>query len=256
MIKEVLSGLISGYIGAIVIYPIDVIKTRAQNHNKVNDFNLKYIKNIIKNEGYKNFYKGSTIQLFGIGPEKALKLYINNYVSSKLEETNYNKILSGSLAGMSQVVITNPIERIKIQYQMNYQNNILDTIKTIGGFRQLYKGSSLCLLRDIPFSGIYFPTYNYCKKYTNNSFFSGMISAIPASYLVTPVDVIKTRYQTQLPNTKLTYNNISDCIYKTYIAEGFKAFWKGGIYRICKCSPQFGITLWCYENLLNFLKKI
>jgi solute carrier family 25 aspartate/glutamate transporter 12/13 len=32
------------------------------------------------------------------------------------------------------------------------------------GVLGLYKGASACLLRDIPFSAIYFPTYGHLKK--------------------------------------------------------------------------------------------
>ncbi len=32
------------------------------------------------------------------------------------------------------------------------------------GLLGLYKGVSACLLRDIPFSGIYFPVYSHLKK--------------------------------------------------------------------------------------------
>lgn len=32
------------------------------------------------------------------------------------------------------------------------------------GLVGLYKGASACLLRDIPFSAIYFPTYNHMKR--------------------------------------------------------------------------------------------
>ena len=32
------------------------------------------------------------------------------------------------------------------------------------GLLGLYRGASACLLRDIPFSAIYFPTYNHLKK--------------------------------------------------------------------------------------------
>lgn len=241
-----INGILSGYIGAFIVYPIDVIKTRLQNQN-INYNGLQCIKDIIRTEGYKGFYKGSVIQLMGVGPEKAIKIYVNNLVSCNLEQNNLNKIISGSLAGTAQVIVTNPIERIKIQYQMNMNTNIFNTIKSIGGLKKLYKGSSLCLMRDIPFSAIYFPSYDYYKSITNNIFLSALISAIPAAYLVTPVDVIKTRIQTHITNKK--YKNIIDCICKTYSNEGFKAFWKGSLWRVLRSSPQFGITLWLYEYL-------
>jgi solute carrier family 25 aspartate/glutamate transporter 12/13 len=35
------------------------------------------------------------------------------------------------------------------------------------GFAGLYKGAGACLLRDIPFSAIYFPTYAKMKEVSN-----------------------------------------------------------------------------------------
>ena len=34
-----------------------------------------------------------------------------------------------------------------------------------------------------------------------------------------------------------------------YYNEGFKAFWKGSLLRVIRSSPQFGITLYVFENL-------
>lgn len=241
----IIKGIISGYIGAFFVYPIDLIKTRVQYAKSLNSYN--YIKNIIKNEGYRAFYKGLFVQIIGIGPEKALKITTNNLMINYLTDSNFDKIIAGSCAGASQVIITNPIEIIKIQYQINKgeNKNLLDTIKQIGGFRNLYKGASACLLRDIPFSGIYFPVYDYLKNKINNTFLAGVLAAIPAAYLVTPADVIKTRYQIADNN----YKNIIECGIDIYKKEGFLAFWRGGLWRVLKSAPQFGITLYIYENL-------
>lgn len=227
-----MEGLISGYIGAICVYPIDYIKTHVQNNQSI-------IK-IIKNTKLKQYYNGSFIQLIGIGPEKAIKIYVNDFVKNK---TNNSEILAGACAGACQVLVTNPIEIIKIQYQMNLTQNksVFEVIKNIN----LYKGASVCFMRDIPFSAIYFPKYNYLKKKLDNNYFlAGTLAGIPAAYLVTPFDVIKTRYQTQKD-----FINIFDCIKKIYLQIGYKGFWKGGLWRVAKSSPQFGITLYVYEKL-------
>ena len=65
-----LEGLFAGWIGAICVYPIDFVKTHVQNG--------KSLQNILKNIKPLSLYKGSTIQLIGVGPEKAIKLYVNN----------------------------------------------------------------------------------------------------------------------------------------------------------------------------------
>ncbi len=225
-------GLCSGYIGAFCVYPIDYIKTHVQNNKSFID--------IIKNTKIKNYFKGSIIQLIGVGPEKSIKLFVANYMNNEIKTP---AIISGACAGASQVLVTNPIEIIKIQYQMELTKNksFFNIIKSTN----LYKGASLCLLRDIPFSAIYFPTYNFIRtEFPNNYFLAGVLAGIPAAYLVTPFDVIKTRFQTDKK-----YINIFDCIKKIYLQYGFTGFWKGGLWRIIKSSPQFGITFYVFEKL-------
>lgn len=51
---------------------------------------------------------------------------------------------------------------------------------------------------------------------------------MPAAYLVTPADVIKTRLQVQSRKGESTYNGISDAFKKILKEEGPKAFFKGG----------------------------
>jgi len=132
-------GLIAGWIGAICVYPIDYIKTHVQNRTPIKNIKLT------------NLYRGSSIQLIGVGPEKAIKLHVNQLAL----ENSINPIISGGLAGMCQVFVTNPIEYIKIQYQLDNQIKFKDI-----NIKNLYKGAVPCLARDIPFSAIYFPTYS------------------------------------------------------------------------------------------------
>ena len=125
---------------------------------------------------------------------------------------------------------------------------------------------------------------------------AGAIAGAPAAFLVTPMDMIKTRLQVfnllpfppkgifkpkirySLPGfTKARTNYIhrSDWCYTKNIQvltrlvktsliekmwhflpsreEGWKAFWKGGIPRKMRSSPQFGITLVAYELVQRLL---
>lgn len=128
----------------------------------------------------------------------------------------------------------------------------------------LYKGASACLLRDVPFSAIYFPTYNHLKR----DFFgeglnkklgvvqlltAGAIAGMPAAYLTTPCDVIKTRLQVEARKGETKYTSLRHCAKTIWQEEGFRAFFKGGPARVLRSSPQFGFTLAAYEVLQKVL---
>jgi solute carrier family 25 aspartate/glutamate transporter 12/13 len=240
-----LPGLISGSIGAFAVYPIDVIKTRMQNQNiKLNklynngfDCSVK----LWRDGGIRSFYRGSIPQMLGVGPEKAIKFVGYNYVINKMDKTELKTHIYGGLfAGTCQVLITSPYEMIKINMQMN---NKIDYNKFL---LSIYKGASACFLRDIPFSGIYFPTYWYLREVKElNIFISGLLAGIPSAFLCTPADVIKTRLQTFNNDNK----SILSLINKIYLEEGYNAFFKGGGWRVLRSSPQFGVTLLTYENI-------
>jgi solute carrier family 25 aspartate/glutamate transporter 12/13 len=132
------------------------------------------------------------------------------------------------------------------------------------GLVGLYKGASACLLRDVPFSAIYFPTYNHLKRdYFGESqtkqlgilqlLTAGAIAGMPAAYLTTPCDVIKTRLQVEARKGESSYTSLRHCAKTVWKEEGFRAFFKGGPARILRSSPQFGFTLAAYEVLQNIL---
>jgi len=170
-------------------------------------------------------------------------------------------------------IFTNPLEIVKIRLQV--QGEMAKSVDAVEkrsamwivrnlGLVGLYKGASACLLRDVPFSGIYFPTYNHLKR----DFFgegpnkklgvvqllaAGAIAGMPAAYLTTPCDVIKTRLQVEARKGDTKYTSLRHCASTVYREEGFRAFFKGGPARVLRSSPQFGFTLAGYEVLQKML---
>ncbi len=245
-------------------------------------------KKVIRNEGFFGLYRGLGPQLVGVAPEKAIKLTMNDLMRSLLRSdagtlTIPAECISGGFAGMSQVIFTNPLEIVKIRLQVQGET-LASAARSAGGttalargasaisivrelgLRGLYKGASACLLRDIPFSALYFTLYSHLKSDLFHEghpgkpslspvelFSSGVMAAIPASYLATPADVIKTRLQVIPRPGQQSYASIPDAIRKIYTEEGATAFFKGGIARVLRSSPQFGITLLSYELIQRFI---
>jgi len=232
-----------------------------------NSFHCFY--KVLTTEGIRGLYKGLLPQLVGVAPEKAIKLTVNDLLRKLFGQPGGHinlplEILAGMGAGASQVLFTNPLEIVKIRLQTQGEpgsvakRGAISIIRELGFFG-LYKGASACLLRDIPFSGIYFPAYANLKVYLGENgvtgwkhlFFSGVLAGVPAAFLCTPADVIKTRLKVQARAGQQVYHSIPDAFFKIMKEEGFKAFWKGGLARVFRSSPQFGVTLLSYELLLR-----
>ncbi|RKF74406.1 Calcium-binding mitochondrial carrier protein Aralar2 [Golovinomyces cichoracearum] len=277
-------GSIAGAFGAFMVYPIDLVKTRMQNQRSSTVGQMLYknsidcAKKVVSNEGFKGLYSGILPQLVGVAPEKAIKLTVNDLMRSHFSGSDgkiriHQELLSGGTAGACQVIFTNPLEIVKIRLQV--QGEVAKTINSAPrrsavwiirnlGLVGLYKGASACLLRDVPFSAIYFTSYNHLKRdYFGESptkslsilqlLAAGAVAGMPASYLTTPCDVIKTRLQVEARKGEASYTSLRHCVKTIYQQEGFKAFYKGGPARVLRSSPQFGFTLAVYELLQKFL---
>lgn len=140
-------------------------------------------------------------------------------------------------------MFTNPLEIVKIRLQVageiagGSKVRAWSVVKELGLFG-LYKGARACLLRDVPFSAIYFPAYAHTKarladetgyNHPLSLLVAGAIAGIPAASLVTPADVIKTRLQVVARTGQTTYSGILDAVKKINAEEGPRAFWKGSV---------------------------
>lgn len=278
-------GGIAGALGATIVYPIDMVKTRIQNQRTTVVGQVLYknsldcASKIFRNEGILGFYRGLGPQLIGVAPEKAIKLTVNDIVRGRAMDPETGRIrliwelIAGGTAGGCQVIFTNPLEIVKIRLQVQGETAMVEGATPKGavhivrqlGILGLYRGASACLLRDIPFSAIYFPAYSHLKKDIFHEGYNGKqlsfletlgsaaIAGMPAAYLTTPADVVKTRLQVEARKGESHYKGLTDAFVKIYREEGFKALFKGGPARIVRSSPQFGFTLLAYEYLHKFL---
>lgn len=278
-------GGFAGAFGATIVYPIDLVKTRMQNQRSTVVGQLLYknsldcAQKILRGEGLRGFYRGLGPQLVGVAPEKAIKLTVNDLVRSRATDPETGRIkltwelVAGGAAGGCQVIFTNPLEIVKIRLQVQGEaaklegaipKGAIHIVKQLG-ILGLYRGASACLLRDIPFSAIYFPAYGHLKKDLFREGYNGKqlsfmetlaaaaIAGMPAAYFTTPADVVKTRLQVEARKGQTHYKGLADAFVKIYREEGFRALFKGGPARIVRSSPQFGFTLVAYEQLKNLL---
>uniref|UniRef100_A0A8C8MN78 EF-hand domain-containing protein n=1 Tax=Oncorhynchus tshawytscha TaxID=74940 RepID=A0A8C8MN78_ONCTS len=263
-------GSIAGAMGATAVYPIDLVKTRMQNQRSTGSFlgELMYknsfdcAKKVLRYEGFFGFYRGTDghCYLFAHLSPRSLDKFTGKDDTIPFAA----EVLAGACAGGSQVVFTNPLEIVKIRLQVageittGPRIGALSVIRDLGLFG-LYKGAKACLLRDIPFSAIFFPVYAHTKAQFADEqgrlgplqlLASGAIGGIPAASLVTPADVIKTRLQVAARAGHTTYTGVMDCFRKITQEEGFGALWKGAGGVCCGvCLSNFSLSQrWLYVD--------
>jgi len=261
-------GGVAGVVGTSCIYPLDMVKTRLQASGQGG---ILYkgpgdvIKSILKNEGVGGFYNGLRANLIGVTPEKAIKLAVNDLMREKLTKADgtiapHHEVLAGATAGFCQVVATNPMEIVKLRMQLQSllpeaeRMSASQIVKNLG-ISGLYRGTPATWARDIPYSMIFFPTYSNVKKmFTDKEtgecssvkiLLSGTAAGCVAAGLMTPMDVVKTRFQQKGGMQK--YGNLTNCAKQTMQAEGPLAFYKGAIPRMATQGPLFGIALLAFE---------
>lgn len=272
MIQSLILGGVAGVIGCTVVYPLDLGKTHLQNQKQGPDMYrgfTDFIKRRISTFGLRGLFTGWSANVIGITPEKALKLAINSharilYRCSDEEFRWKGEVLAGATAGFCQFIATNPMEIMKIRMQVASNPSILGTYRELG-FLGLYRGSASTLLRDIPFSALYFPLYSYLKiSFKGDAstlsfpwvFLAGTIAGVVGAATSTPADVIKTRLQVQPGEGVKPYGGIMDCTRRIYLEEGLMAFCKGMGPRVTLIAPLFGIALGVFEFLGDYVKSV
>lgn len=281
-------GGVAGAAGALAVYPIDLVKTRLQSSAGAAYTNGFHVAALLwETEGPISFYKGVGPQLTGVAPEKTIKLVVNDAVRGLWAAGSNGvvplggEIAAGACAGLCQVIVTNPLEIVKVRLQLDGgRRSWLSVVQELG-LPGLYTGAAACACRDSVFSAILFPTYAHTKPLVESAlaepsvavvcFVAGALAAAPAAILTTPLDVIKTRQQQGSGGLRIaaashdsvlplprTYNaqpdpdappSLSGTLSQLIEDEGAGALFHGCVERVLRSSPQFGVTLAVFELL-------
>lgn len=139
---------------------------------------------------------------------------------------------------------------------------------SIGGsrsIRTLYIGWGATLLRDVPFSGIYWAGYEALKALLMTrlrleeptfgvSFVSGAAAGSAAALLTLPFDVVKTHQQITVGNIVASKDLNSVKPLSTWKLmkqlrenSGWKALFSGAVPRVLKVAPACAIMIGTYE---------
>jgi solute carrier family 25 protein 39/40 len=123
------------------------------------------------------------------------------------------------------------------------------------GVWHLWRGLGPTLWRDVPFSGLYWASYEGMKQHLEKrgrsgpsvAFICGATSGTAAALLTSPFDVLKTRRQSLVMSTPGQQSSSLPLLRQIVQTEGVSAFFAGLGPRIAKIAPACGIMISCYE---------
>lgn len=287
-IYQFAAGAVAGVSEILVMYPLDVVKTRVQlqtaSATGQDAYNGMFdcFSKIIKNEGFSRLYRGITAPILMEAPKRATKFAANDewgkfYRKAFGQEkmTQSLSVLTGATAGATESFVVVPFELVKIRLQDKAQaskyNGMLDCVSKIiknEGPLTLYQGLESTMWRHILWNAGYFgsifqvrslmPAAKDKSSQVRNDLLSGAIGGTIGTVINTPMDVVKSRIQNspKVPGQTPKYNWAWPALGTVMKEEGFAALYKGFLPKVLRLGPGGGILLVVFTGVMDFFRKL
>ncbi|KPI90962.1 Mitochondrial 2-oxodicarboxylate carrier [Papilio xuthus] len=285
------AGGSAGFVEVCIMHPLDLVKTRFQlqsSSSALKNSDPHYYNGIVdcmkkmyKYEGLTSFWKGILPPILAETPKRAVKFatfeqYKRFFMFGSSTPTPLTFSLAGLGAGITEAILVNPFEVVKVTLQSNKSlaTQVPSTwsvtrqiVRENGlGSKGLNKGLTATMARNGIFNMVYFGFYHSVKGYIpeyedpllefSRKIAIGFTSGVLGSCVNIPFDVAKSRIQGPQPSPGIVkYNSTVGTINLVYREEGFRALYKGLLPKVLRLGPGGAIMLVVYDYVYNFLEN-
>ncbi|KAF2722772.1 mitochondrial carrier [Polychaeton citri CBS 116435] len=290
-IYQFAAGAVAGVSEILIMYPLDVVKTRIQIQGRVpvpgQDHYTSMVdcfRKIVTNEGPSRLYRGIGPPILMEAPKRATKFAANDEWSKVYRKlfntpqmTQSLSMLSGATAGATEAFVVVPFELVKIRLQDRAQSHkysgMVDCVQKIirqEGLLTLYQGLESTIWRHALWNTGYFgcifqvrsllpanPTKDKTKQ-IQNDLISGTIGGTVGTVFNTPMDVVKSRIQNspKVAGSVPKYNWAFPALGTVAREEGFGALYKGFLPKVLRLGPGGGILLVVFTGVMDFFRTM
>ncbi|RDD41436.1 Graves disease carrier protein-like protein [Trichoplax sp. H2] len=292
ILKSFFAGGIAGCCAKTTTAPLDRLKILLQARS-VTYSHLGIaggFKAIYQNEGWKGYYRGNGAMMVRVFPYAAIQfMSYEQYkkVLLSIHDGQAMKLLSGSLAGITAVAFTYPLDviRARLAYQVTGKLQLYDGIlhafkkiyQTEGGIRAFYRGYFPTVLGMIPYAGLSFYTFetlkSLCLQYFINittvvnhngekrlripaSLLCGGVAGAVAQTISYPLDVVRRQMQLAaiIPdgNNERQWRAVLSHVVQKYGIVG--GLYRGMSINYYRAIPQVAVSFATYELMKRVLK--
>lgn len=259
-----------GCAGVIVGHPFDTIKVHLQTQDARNPMyrgTYHCLKTLVAQNGITGLYRGISSPLAGVAAINAIVFGVYGNVQRRSSDPDSlrSHFFAGALAGFAQSILCSPMELAKTRIQLLGHGSPLKCIKDIHkseGLRGVFKGYGITVLREIPGFSSYFVTYEILTRNENNvpvstihMLFAGGFAGTVSWVMTYPVDVIKSRLQSDGMQGPAKYKGAVDCLKKSISSEGYGFLTRGLTSTILRAFPMnaacFTVVTWTFRLCSN-----
>ena len=291
--SQILASASASAIAQLCLNPVAVIKVGLQNARQKSTPRIMDIcSKVLSNDGMLGFWRG-----WNTGMAQALPstvIYMTTY--EKLKKELYQRDeqfipsawvpgVAGAIGRTIAVSFTSPVElvrTIQVSGQKGSFKSIAMKVYNTDGWSGLYRGWLPTIMRDVPFSALYWYNFessrymfrdklleneifiSYCSSNSSNissssssssschtraeqlaNFAAGAFAGFTSALITHPFDVIKTRRQIDSKAETSTWRGLVK-------AEGINALWKGLGMRLATVIPGGAVMVTVYEYVKKY----
>lgn len=238
---------------------------------------------IVRHEGPRTLWSGLPATLVMTVPATAVYFTAYDQLKAFLRQQALASdlcapMLAGALARLGTVTVVSPLEllRTKLQAQHVSYRELGACVRNAvaqGGWRSLWLGWGPTVLRDVPFSALYWFNYELlkswlCGPHTRDqtsvgiSFVAGGISGTVAAALTLPFDVVKTQRQVALGAVEAVRvrppraDSVWLLLRRIRAESGTRGLFAGFLPRVVKAAPSCAIMISTYEFGTSFFQRL
>jgi solute carrier family 25 iron transporter 28/37 len=295
--KHCVAGSAAGVMEHVAMYPADTVKTRMQAAYDVDGYLTvrETIRMVQREQGMWGFFRGCTTIGFAcipahiglFGTYEISKYHLLDSVPSKdLEGTGaLRAALCGALSTAVHDSIIVPCDVVKQRLQLGCYSNALDCVMNVSrseGIGAFYRSLPSTLLMEMPFYAVlvamnerlkgelclkgfsYSMMQGEVKEEVRTSlswhFLTAGLSGVVASAVTQPLDVVKTRLQTQeivrsgaCQKGGVTYRGLVPTFLRVAREEGVRGLFRGTVPRMVFAAPSAAMCWGTYEAAKSIL---
>ncbi|TPX66698.1 hypothetical protein SpCBS45565_g04298 [Spizellomyces sp. 'palustris'] len=251
-----LSACTGAILTSLLVTPFDVVKTRMQS-SAYPLSTRSIVRVVVGSEGVKGLWRGLVPTLVMSVPSTVVYYIgyedVRGRMVARWGEGVYAPLVAGGLARTLAATLTSPLELLRTRMQAGKMRRVRDVRAWVKseGVRGLWRGLGPTLWRDVPFSGIYWLTYEKTKIHLpnptsthiefRNTFLSGAVAGTIAAILTTPFDVAKTVMQVGAEG------GMVPVLREIVRREGWRGLFRGVEPRVAKVAPACAVMVSSYE---------